>query len=76
VHGGEKGDAEPLSGSARAFFDASARALLVSHWYVDSQTAVKITTDMFSELKRDPAIGRAEALRRAMLAAISAPFQY
>ena len=28
--------------------------LLVSHWYVDSQAAVKITTGAFAELKRDP----------------------
>ena len=69
--GGEKGDAEALSGLARAFFYAGAHALLVSHWYVDSQAAVKITTGAFAELKRDPAIGRAEALRRAMLAAMT-----
>lgn len=69
--GGEKGDAEALSGLARAFFYAGAYALLVSHWYVDSQAAVKITTGAFAELKRDPAIGRAEALRRAMLATMA-----
>ena len=56
---------------ARAFFYAGAHALLVSHWYVDSHAAVKITTSTFAELKRDPAIGRAEALRRAMLAAMA-----
>jgi CHAT domain-containing protein len=32
---GEKGDAEPLSGLARAFFYAKARSLLVSHWPVN-----------------------------------------
>jgi CHAT domain-containing protein len=71
--GGEKGNAEALSGLARAFFYAGARALLVSHWYVDSMAAVKITTAAFSELRRDPSIGRAEALRRSMLAAMSDP---
>jgi CHAT domain-containing protein/tetratricopeptide (TPR) repeat protein len=71
--GGEKADAEPLSGLARAFFYAGARALLVSHWYVDSRVAVAITTGAFAELKRQPAIGRAEALRRSMLAAMSDP---
>jgi CHAT domain-containing protein/tetratricopeptide (TPR) repeat protein len=60
--------AEALSGLARAFFYAGARALLVSHWYVDSDGAVKLTTRAVSELRRDPRIGRAEALRRAMLA--------
>jgi CHAT domain-containing protein/Tfp pilus assembly protein PilF len=60
--------AEALSGLARAFFYAGARTLLVSHWYVDSDGAVKLTTRAISELRRDPKIGRAEALRRAMLA--------
>ena len=68
---GEKGDAEALSGLARAFFYAGARALLVSHWYVDSRAAVELTTGAFAELKRDPAIGRAEALRRSILAAMN-----
>jgi CHAT domain-containing protein/tetratricopeptide (TPR) repeat protein len=65
--GGEKGGAEALSGLARAFFYAGARALLVSHWYVDSDAAVKLVTQAFAELRRHPAIGRAEAMRRAML---------
>lgn len=69
--GGEIGDTEVLSGLGRAFFYAGARALLVSHWYVESHAAVKLTTGAFAELKRDPAIGRAEALRLAMLAAMA-----
>jgi CHAT domain-containing protein len=60
--------AEALSGLARAFFYAGARALLVSHWYVDSDGAVKLTTRAIAELQRDPMIGRAETLRRSMLA--------
>ena len=63
---GEKGDAEALSGLARAFFYAKARALLVSHWYVNSEAAVKLTTGTFVELSAHPEIGRAEALRRSM----------
>jgi CHAT domain-containing protein/tetratricopeptide (TPR) repeat protein len=65
---GEKGDAEVFSGLARAFFYAGARALLVSHWYVDSDAAVKLTTKAFAALSADPGIGRAEAMRRAVLA--------
>jgi CHAT domain-containing protein len=49
-------------------FYAGARALLVSHWSVDSKAATRLTTSTFDNLKSDPAIGRAEALRRAMLA--------
>ncbi len=63
---GDKGDAEALSGLARAFFYAKARALLVSHWYVHSDAAVKLMTGTFAELNANPIIGRAEALRRSM----------
>jgi hypothetical protein len=56
--------AQALSGLARAFFYAGARALLVSHWKVDSQAAVRLATGTFGNLRSDPKIGRAEALRR------------
>jgi CHAT domain-containing protein len=65
---GDKPGAEALSGLARAFFYAGARALLVSHWAVDSSAAARLTTSTFDLLKSDPKLGRAEALRRAMLA--------
>jgi CHAT domain-containing protein len=68
---GDTPGAEGLSGLARAFFYAGARSLLVSHWPVDSAAAVKLTTGAFAELKKDPAIGRAEALRRSMRALIA-----
>ncbi len=62
---------EDLSGLARAFFYAGARALLVSHWYVDSQGTVALITKTFAAMKADPHIGRAEALRRAISALIA-----
>ena len=65
---GDKPGAEALSGLARAFFYAGARALLVTHWAVDSEAATRLTTSTFDRLKADPKIGRAEALREAMLA--------
>jgi CHAT domain-containing protein len=65
---GDKPGAEALSGLARAFFYAGARALLVSHWAVDSNAATWLTTATFDIMKNDPQLGRAEALRRAMLA--------
>jgi CHAT domain-containing protein len=65
---GDKPGAEALSGLARAFFYAGARALLVSHWSVDSEAATRLTTSTFSIMNSDPKLGRAEALRRAMLA--------
>jgi CHAT domain-containing protein len=64
---GDKPGAEALSGLARSFFYAGARALLVSHWAVDSEAATRLTTSTFDLLKNEPRIGRAEALRRAML---------
>ncbi|MEW8508453.1 MAG: CHAT domain-containing tetratricopeptide repeat protein [Candidatus Thiodiazotropha sp.] len=63
---------EGLSGLARAFFYAGARALLVSHWAVDSAAAVSMTTGMFNELAAKE-LGRSEALRRAQLALMNDP---
>jgi CHAT domain-containing protein/tetratricopeptide (TPR) repeat protein len=65
---GDKPGAEALSGLARAFFYAGAHALLVSHWAVYSDAATRLTTTTFDMLQSDPNVGRAEALRRAMLA--------
>jgi CHAT domain-containing protein/Tfp pilus assembly protein PilF len=65
---GDKPGAEALSGLARAFFYAGARALLVSHWAVASDAATRLTTQAFATLKADPTLGRAEAMRRTMLA--------
>lgn len=63
---GANESAETLSGMARAFFYAGARALLVSHWEVNSMTAVRLTTATFTELAAEPRMGRAEAFRRSM----------
>jgi CHAT domain-containing protein/tetratricopeptide (TPR) repeat protein len=64
--GGAQG-AEALSGLARAFIYAGARALLVSHWEVDSAATVKLITSAVGTITRDAKVGRAEALRHAML---------
>src|SRR5256885_15722847 len=64
----DKPGAEALSGLARSFFYAGARALLVSHWAVDSEAATRLTTSTFDRLKADPKLGRTKALREAMLA--------
>jgi CHAT domain-containing protein len=62
--------AEALSGLARAFIYAQARALLVSHWEVYSDATVKLVTAAVREMAGDPKVGRAEAMRRSMLALI------
>jgi CHAT domain-containing protein len=58
--------ADGLSGLAKAFFYAGARSLLVSHWAVNSDAAVALTTRMFDEASKGAS--KAEALRRSMLA--------
>ena len=67
--GGAQG-AEALSGLARAFIYAQARALLVSHWEVNSDATVKLVTGAIRRLAADKSMGRAEALRQSMLALI------
>jgi CHAT domain-containing protein len=67
--GGAQG-AEALSGLARAFIYAQARALLVSHWEVNSAATVQLITGGMSRLAANKSIGRAEALRLSMLALI------
>jgi CHAT domain-containing protein len=60
-------DREALSGLAQAFFFAGSRALLVSHWYVDSDATVGLITKLFQKLASDAKLSRADALRQAML---------
>ncbi len=63
---GEDQGAEALSGLVRAFFYAGARALMVSHWSVDSKAATRLTTSTFAALEADSGLGRADALRAAI----------
>jgi len=67
---GDKAGADALSGLARAFLFAGTRALLVSHWAVDSESAVSLTARTFSFLAKSPQMRRAEAFQRAMLTMI------
>jgi CHAT domain-containing protein len=63
-------ETEILSGIARGFFHAGARAVLVSHWAVESEAAVKLTTRAFSVMRAAPELGRGEAMRRSMAALV------
>ena len=65
--GGDGQGGESLSGLARSFFYAGARAMLVSHWFVESDSAVRTMTDLFGELGNQPGIGVADALQRAQM---------
>lgn len=68
--GGMGGDS--LSGLARAFFYAGARALLVTHWQIPDAPTQRLMTTLFADL-----VARgdtfAEALRRAQTALIDDP---
>jgi len=47
--------------------------MLVSHWPVSSEATVPLTTTMLREYETNPAQGKAEAHRKAMLALINTP---
>lgn len=70
--GGEPG-AEALSGLAQAFAYAGARSLMVSHWPVESQSAVALMTDIFARRAADPGLTLAQAQRLAILGLIDNP---
>lgn len=59
---------EALSGLARGFFFAGSKSLLVTHWSVESESAMRLTTQTFRSYHQDPRMRRSEALRQAMLA--------
>lgn len=59
--------AEAVSGLGRAFFYAGSRALLVTHWPVETVSARLLVSALFDLYAADPAMTRVEALRLAML---------
>ncbi len=65
---GDSAGGEGLSGLAKAFIYAGSRAMLVSHWPVESQASARLTTRMFAAMDAEPGLGRAEALKRSMAA--------
>ncbi len=63
---GEDAGKEAISGLGRAFFFAGTRALLVSYWPVESNSAMRLVSRMF-RFYREERLSRSEALRRSML---------
>jgi CHAT domain-containing protein len=57
---------EAVSGLGRGFFYAGSRALLVTHWSVDSESAKDLVSHTFASYAKDPQITRAKALQAAM----------
>jgi len=70
---GDGSGAEAISGLGRGFFYAGARSLLVTHWPVETRAARKLVTEVFRSYSAGPAVTRAEALRRGMLAVMDGP---
>jgi len=69
---GEGAGAEAISGLGRGFFYAGSRALLVTHWPVETRSARLLVTQLFERYAADPGVSRAEALRQASLAVMDA----
>jgi CHAT domain-containing protein len=65
---GDGQGAESISGLGRGFFYAGSRALLVTHWPVESISAKKLVTGIFERYTQDAQLTRAEALRQSILA--------
>lgn len=63
---GNSNDNEALAGMASAFFYSGSRSLIVSHWYVDSQTSVDLITATMRYYKEQNNRGKAYAFRRAI----------
>ena len=66
--------AEAVSGLGRAFFYAGTRAVLVSHWPVETTIAKKLTTSLFRRQAAAPDLSRAAALQQAALQLIDEVF--
>jgi len=70
---GSGAGAEAVSGLGLAFFYAGTRAVLATSWPVETNAAQALTTALFRREAADRAIGRAEALRRAMMDLVDGP---
>ncbi len=65
---GDGKGSEAISGLGRAFFYAGSRALLVTHWPVESYSARLLVAGIFERYAADASLTRTEALRASMLA--------
>jgi CHAT domain-containing protein len=69
---GDGAGAEAISGLGRGFFYAGSRALLVTHWPVETHSARLLVSDLFQRYSAG-GITRAEALKQASIAIMDAP---
>ena len=68
---GDGQGAEAVSGLGRGFFYAGTRALLVTHWPVETVSARKLVSGIFERYAREPNLTRAQAVQGAMLAVMA-----
>ncbi len=64
---GDGNGSEAVSGLGRGFFYAGTRALLATHWPVESESARLLVTEIFEQKAKRPSLTRSEALRESML---------
>lgn len=60
-------NSEAISGLGRSFFYAGARALLLTHWAVESESAMSLTIATLGAYAANPASSRTQVLRQAQL---------
>lgn len=70
---GTDAGSEALSGLVQSFLYAGARGLLVSHWPVESRSAVALMTDLFRRRAAGTGQSAAQAQQAAILAMIDHP---
>lgn len=64
---------ESLSGLARSFFFAGARALMVTHWAVDDQANVRLVVEALDGMRESPIGALSPALRVAQMRMLATP---
>lgn len=64
---GGRSSGESMSGLARSFFAANARALLISHWSLADDVPTVLVPEALAAMRHRPGLGIAEALRDAQL---------
>jgi CHAT domain-containing protein len=62
---GDGQSSESVSGLGRAFFYAGAKALLVTNWSVETESARMLTTQTFKNMAAQPSLTRAKALQQS-----------
>src|SRR5262249_12787039 len=63
---GQGAGAVAVCSLSRAFCYAGARAMLLSHWPVETTSARALTTDLFRRQQEQPGVERARALQQTM----------